>query len=277
MNTETIVALGAGYVPAALLPDAVAGWSGPVRYTGMDREVHEGALLASPHLAGTWAVASVRGPVFISGHVEMCVALDTISLPLARAEARHRVCVVMAAGVKCSICARDPALCSRCPPESPTRGYLRAPAPCWHLLPESEGGRLPDSCAAYSATLIAAHVGSVVDGGRGIQDLLGAWRKVSAADPDTGETWIRGRILNRGSGGLWCCSRLQTWRFFGWQNSCVPDAAKFWLEGPETGEAGKRAADASALAAGFALLDGTAVHAPCGPQMIFTTTAPEQP
>lgn len=94
--------------------------------------------------------------------------------------------------------------------------------------------------------------------GRPLSDVLGVWRLVTEANPDTGATWIRQRLYdprNQG-GGLWACELVQPWRAWAWENSCVYDhATGLWRRGPETGDAGKAAADAAALAHDCALLN----------------------
>lgn len=106
--------------------------------------------------------------------------------------------------------------------------------------------------------VLAWSILSVERSGGPCADVLHPWRMVAENDPDTGATWVRHRAFdpkNRG-GGLWACDTLQVWREVGWENSLVPagpDCPWMWQRGPETGDAGKAAADRAALGAGYAL------------------------
>ena len=114
-------------------------------------------------------------------------------------------------------------------------------SPAWHLLPVALGGQLPAEYAHHSAALLACFATRVAAGMGGIVDVLPSWRWISKY----GRHWRRGDtldvrerdVLSEGWHAGWRCRRER----------CAA--------GPETGEAGKFAADAAALAAGFALLD----------------------
>ena len=124
-------------------------------------------------------------------------------------------------------------------------------SPAWHLLPVAEGGSLPAEYAHYSAALLACHATRVAAGMGGIVDVLPSWRWISKY----GRHWRRGDtldvrerdVLSEGWHAGWRCRRER----------CAA--------GPETGEAGKFAADAAALVAGYALLDDDVLRLPPSP------------
>lgn len=183
-------------------------------------------------------------------------ALRYVRLDLTREEAQHRVAVVLAKGERCLYCDGSGLhpladakgqTCARC---SGT-GYLRRPAPAWHLLPRRLGGQLPDDLAAHAAVLLARHAEIVAAGGEGIKNILGAWQK------DASGVWWRLSVLGLG-GGYFCDAEehrhnpaLSGWGIY-----------NRLLYGHETGEAGKAAADGVALADGYALLDGDGIRLP---------------
>jgi hypothetical protein len=90
-------------------------------------------------------------------------------------------------------------------------GYLRRPAPAWHLVTPDEGGTLLVAHSQHSAALLAHHALDVARGGRGVvevwerlpqrgADNAGArWRRVVPADDGyrlhaTAEELLRGPV-----------------------------------------------------------------------------------
>ena len=217
-------------IPATLLPGLLDGWCGPVdvhwRSWGRDR----------------WASSACFGGLVLTdtSGVLCSSSLADIRLPLARPECRHRLCVILAAGKLCG-CPRDAKWASPACPHCRGSEWVRKPAPAWHLLPVAEGGSLPAEYAHHSAALLACFATRVAAGMGGIVDVLPSWRWISKY----GRHWRRGDtldvrerdVLSEGWHAGWRCRRER----------CAA--------GPETGEAGKFAADATALVAGFALLD----------------------
>ena len=208
-------------IPATLLPGLLDGWCGPV-----EEWKDEGSVAVG------WTMRP-WGTVYAPD-------LAAVRLPLARPECRHRLCVILAAGKLCG-CPRDAKWASPACPHCRGSEWVRKPAPAWHLLPVAEGGSLPAEYAHHSAALLACFATRVAAGMGGIVDVLPSWRWISKY----GRHWRRGDtldvrerdVLSEGWHAGWRCRRER----------CAA--------GPETGEAGKFAADATALVAGFALLD----------------------
>ena len=124
-------------------------------------------------------------------------------------------------------------------------------SPAWHLLPVAEGGSLPAEYAHHSAALLACFATRVAAGMGGIVDVLPSWRWISKY----GRHWRRGDTLDVRERDV----LSEGWRA-GWRCRRERCAA-----GPETGEAGKFAADAAALVAGYALLDDDVLRLPPSP------------
>ena len=231
-------------VRADLFGDALLrDWVGPVLDSGMGgpqprvvlRVYHSNVFLVGGPLSNgqpTWDQS----------------AIERVSLDLTRPECRHRLCVVLAAGEKCPSSAhpapsvpydgRAYCICRG-------TGYLRQPAPAWHLLPTTEGGTLDGSLAAHSPALLAAHA-QMVAIGKGLLGVLGNWRPAdSMPERQFRPRWAPG--CNNDNAYTICEPR-------GWRYGFC-----YEVGGPETGDAGKAKADAAAIEAGYALLesDGT--------------------
>ena len=155
-------------IPWDLLPDALDGWVGPVRWKAVDG-----------HFAWDDAVL----------HVWLPEKREGMMLDLTRPEAAQRACVVLAAGMKCPTCGGSgvvtplggtlygPGLghgqegCLWCGGSSGNRGtgWRRKPVPAWHLLPKTLGGTLLTVHGHHSPALIAWHAASVARGGEGVE------------------------------------------------------------------------------------------------------------
>lgn len=244
---EALALLQAGYVPGQLLPDALATWVGPVEFAdalveGGDRWVPAmsgGIVEHDRHL-----LASLNGADGPYGRRVARIRFST-----KRAEVRHRVCVVMAAGLRC-MCdngnvqtAAGTDECGACY-GSGRVGYVRAPAPCWRFLPEHEGGQLPQRYAEHAPLLIAAHVAAVTTGRAAVCGLLGEWDpEYDCRWSEVGQ-WRTRSVVGRVERDFEPCG----WRFG------PPDETPR-AQGPELGDEGCALGDAAALAWGFALLD----------------------
>ena len=243
-------------VPADLFPgllDIAPGvvWCGPVVW--FDQHQQRGT--------GEWIV-SAYGP----GGMAHGAAMKRLKLPLHRPEARAQLCRVLAAGERCPECkgarvdTTKPITSATTPcPICHGSGYLRKPAPAWHLLPATEGGTLPATLAEHSPALLARHARIVAAGGEGIVGVLGEWVFNGGGSVDT---WCRFAVVGEdpspGNIGLVALDTLDYTRnpVRGWWRYGGP-------LGPETGAAGRACADAAALAAGYALLtDGVLVLPP---------------
>ena len=224
-------------IPAALFGDALLS-----EYFGRieDEMLGEGLILRRVLGRCEFMVRNQRYPRVVVN----------LRLPLTRPEARNRLCVILAAGKLCG-CPRDAKWASPACPHCRGSEWVRKPAPAWHLLPVAEGGSLLDEHAKHSPVLLACHATRVAAGMGGIVDVLPSWRWISKY----GRHWLRGDtldvrerdVLSEGWHAGWRCRRER----------CAA--------GPETGEAGKFAADAAALVAGYALLDDDVLRLPPSP------------
>lgn len=111
---------------------------------------------------------------------------------------------------------------------------VRPPAPAWHILPSGETATpLPPEWAPHAPALLACHVARVAAGLPGVRRALPPWEQ------DGGASYRMATYTK------WACEVTAD----GWACSSG------WSHGPETGPAGMAAADAAALAAGFALMN----------------------
>lgn len=217
-------------IPADLLPGLLDGWCGPV-------EVYE-PTWADREQPSEWRVKFAPSQIGLIGRMDM-------RLDLTRPEAAWRLCVVLAAGARCRSCdgmgavacgpggSEVPCLCDD--------GYLRKPAPAWHLLPVKYGGQLPDSLAQHSAALLGCHARRVA-AGKETLGLLGNWRPADSMP----ERQFRPRWTPDGNNdNAYTICEPRGWRY-GFCKECG---------GPETGDAGMALADEAALKAGWALVD----------------------
>jgi hypothetical protein len=150
-------------IPADLFGDALlSGWVGPVQC----RFKVDGSA---------WEWSDAVWPC-IDKAAQWLTRLD-----LTRAEARHRLCVVLTAGERCdhrceqwpqcaNMSGHEWTVCSRCGAytDKGEIGHLRKSAPAWHLLPVGEGGALPAEYAHHAPALLARHARRVAAGMGGI-------------------------------------------------------------------------------------------------------------
>jgi hypothetical protein len=167
-------------VSGDLFPDLFAcadgrTWIGPIRladpHVKLDRWPDAFEDLSLYHVAYRMAyVVDVNGDRFDA-------PLDLVRLPMERAEARHQLARVLAVGRKChgECCGNGEIEGGYHQPsrvDCPTcqgRGWLRKPAPAWHLLSESDGGRLSLPEGEHAPALLARHARIVAAGGLGIR------------------------------------------------------------------------------------------------------------
>jgi hypothetical protein len=192
---------------------------------------------------------------------------------------RTQLARVLTVGAKCATCVGSGwrAVPGVIPPSvgrqscGCANGHLRPPHPVRHLLPAQEMGDLPPEHPEWSPGLLACSAWRVSVGLNPVVGILGEYSRSHGT---------RNRSVISGKGGGWgfvlrvfdSARELADVRtqggsfedFPGWR--CAPGEidkpAPLWWKssfGPETGDAGKAAADAAALAAGFALAnaDGT--------------------
>jgi hypothetical protein len=182
----------------------------------------------------------------------------------------------LAAGVKCPACMGDgrdqrsinpnlspserrafPALdhlgrasCPRCN----GTGYLRQPAPAWHLRDTASGGTLT---ALVAAEAVAWSVVSVGRGGGVLRGVLDPWRNPKWSV----NVWMRTRSeAPHDAAKLVVDDRGNEDERPGWMMQPPGMFSRSEIpHGPETGPLGRAAADAASLTAGFGLLnpDGT--------------------
>lgn len=247
-------------VPGGLFADLLPGWCGPVHYAGYD-------YVLTAHPGGDYCtVARMHTPI----DTTMQVSVSRLSLPLDTVEGRHRLCCILAAGVRCPECSSRGAndrggtghhVCHG-------TGYLRPPAPAWHLLPVACGGSLPDALAGHSAGLLACSAWRMRAGMGPIVKVLPEWTRHSGRAEDWARTGANdGRYLHVSAGGSMSGTSWDTERtwvpWWRWRLSSFATHFVTVAEGQESSvEDAKRAADAAALQHGHALLDGPDIRLP---------------
>lgn len=207
------------------------------------------------HLFGDALLADWFGPVFVDP-ADGWPKPESRRLDLTRPEAAWRLCVVVAAGERCECPSRKAVYvvtdwkkhgpapnCQACN----GTGYLRKPAPAWHLLPVKFGGTFPDFYENDCPALLACHATSVAGGGMGIVDILSPW-------VEHDDCWIRKSVIHHGN-GLYAKKQYSPTFVHGWQNGIIPgDGNLIWRSGDEVGEEAKAILDRDTLAAGYPLL-----------------------
>ena len=246
-------------VPADLFPDLLTNWIGPVVFGSphaiQDRWPSPATLLSVYRVydGQVYAVDYSEGDRYDA-------PIDIVSLPLFRMEARHRLCVVLASPQECDASGCDAgrlsmekpngngydAACSKCG----GTGYKKSFRPSgWHLLPQSEGGLLPDHLAHLAPSLLACHALQISYGFGEVAGLLSPWALEGVRVPIVQRQNLllelqcgsgRGRGISRG------------WRAL----LRGKEGLRRWgvVAGPEYLEEGEKAADRAALGAGYALL-----------------------
>lgn len=196
LDPATLAALRGGYVPGACLPGLLQGWIGPAEFSRdpttapwsgcarMPLPIVEN--VCAPSVAENTTITAWRADPFKErgGHaavlcgVSCTLSAENFRLPLARPEVRLRVAALMAAGEPCHICLRhkfpEAPACATCRGS----GYLRKPAPLWHLLPAAEvgPGGLPPELAQYAPDLVACSVARGLAGLAPVAD-ISVWRR----------------------------------------------------------------------------------------------------
>lgn len=219
------------------------GWCGPCRVHDMGHWVDSAVVDGIPLVGGDGQPGLFYGD-----------GPEDVALNLRHREAIHRVVDVLGEGEECIICCGSGWVE---PPPSPTTcgcdecggaqhvrgtGYTRQPVNVEHFRPSPNNG-LPDwQCAG----LIACSVARIAAGLGPVHGVMQPWRRW--LDRSMRECW-RGRVLHLDQAS---CNVNDT---FGWR----VNQGK-WQ--PETGEEGKAKADAAALDAGYALLDGDVLRLP---------------
>lgn len=131
----------------------------------------------------------------------------------------------------------------------------------YHLLPRTDGGALPDEHARHSSALLCCDAWRRAAGMEGIAGVLGVWKDAEHATVPLTK-WPSGSCATR-----FCFSsdmRLEvgslivgrhTYRSGWWlREDRLGRRGAIIVGGPETGPAGRDAADRAALEAGYALL-----------------------
>lgn len=238
-------------LPAELLPGVLDGWTGPVLDLDGKPCVVIGPWL--PRFPTDYVIARADGAEAMSddGPSVSAAPASALRLPLSYPEVQHRICVVLAAGERCDgeCCGNGEIEGGRgepprvdCPSCAGT-GWLRKPAPAWHLLPVALGGTLPNENAWAVPALLDAHARRVLAGKGPMCAVVRPW-----GQPGSHAVYMD-RPTVAGEGAVqYAPYSVPNRHWHGWSSG--------FARGPETGEVGKAAADAAALAAGFALLDG---------------------
>lgn len=225
-------------LPADTFPDLLfvapgVRWVGPVAWANAYAPggVQVGIALPNGHVG--WVMSD--GETVDSGE-----RWDDVHLDPRRCEVRAHLARLLAVGLRCPSGCTGAAPDAGCPHGCAGTGYLRKPAPCAHLMPRAELGTLPDDLARHAPFLLAHHARSVAAGGPGVTMIVSEWKH----NPhDTLWTWRRNQVpLTRPGPQV----SIGT---YGWSIGGP-------MGGTETGDAGKAAADAASLAAGYALVDG---------------------
>jgi hypothetical protein len=264
LTPTTLASLQARYVPADAWPGVLDGtplravWHTPPRYGIPERPrdgtevIVTGAPVPRGETGALWA------PYLLPGSWgEDWAPLTCLHLPLTRPEARHRLAVVCAAGVRCpKWVSASFGACgyvgdgdvgfvryrNGCPTCRGT-GYLLPPAPAWHLLPRAEVGDAGhDYGDEVAAVLLGCHVARVLAGVGGVRGVLGRWEGSYMRESVAG---IKADSFVVGSG-------------WGFRTVNLHASPANGTRGPETGLEGMAKADAAALEAGLALVDPAA-------------------
>jgi hypothetical protein len=222
LTPATLAALQSGHLPSDTLAGLLDDWIGPCR-----------VLADGRRMAGVVADTSGEGGVrilLLAVYRQVWVQtgdLGRVTLESDRPEVRSQIARVMAA-----------------------RG-----TPIWHLLPTSEGGTLPASYVEHSAALIACSVARVAVGLGPVVDVLGPYRygcRPAFRNPKHDMASVSAPFARMGGAALTVAKKrakgtVVPWR---WTFGAFPEM----VTGTASDEAGgKSAADAAALAAGFAL------------------------
>ena len=232
------------FLPATELPDLLGNWIGPVEY-----ETVEG---------GYEVLCCVNGR-FNSGTVRMDT--DRVRLASLRPESLDHVARVMARGLRCPRYKGDgfggtldpcPASC----PDCHGTGYLRKPSPIYHLTDAARTNALPPLVIAQA---VGWSVRSVARGGEVLRGVLSDYREEELIGPRGArvmyQTRSRATIMRNHP------FRIASVGPDGWHvDTTLPperggSSPVTFAHGPETGKAGRAAADRAALAHNFATLD----------------------
>ena len=241
-------------LPADTLPGMLVGWTGGLVLDGescvvmgRDDDYPNQWLLSRPQ---GWDVMNVT---------TWCRSAETheLSLDLRRPEVRDRLARVLADGVKCehdceqwpqraNMSGHEWVVCSRCGAHTDKGeiGYLRKPAPVWHLLDAERAGILSPE---HVGIAIGWSVRSVAAGGEVLRGVLPEWRT------QTHEDWSTSMRGDPASDVLVIVG-TERWGLYV-NGPCVAG-------GPETGPEGRSCADRAALLAGFGYIEAGALVVP---------------
>ena len=223
-------------IPADLFGDtpilcrgAPASWRGPLYHPVLVTEIR--------------TFAGERTAYVLDGEKPQRVQWSELDLDLTQEIGQQRLCVVVSSGKRCTTCGGTGTIGT---------GWLRKPAPAWHLLPKALGGTLPDEYAAHTPALLSCHAARVAAGQPGLVVLF-PYRVLP-----------EGITRYRDDGGplLSVCKEGTAEVGRGWWFKLAYADYGATAAGPENGEAGKLLADAAALAAGYALIDGETLRLP---------------
>lgn len=194
-------------LPGNALPDLLTGWVGPVLVLEDSKP-----WAYDSHLRGLHRVhppTTGQHPI-IHEDDDFC-RLYNVRLDLTRSEALSQALLVLARGMRCSGfpgCSNNIECpvsgwscpgCVDCYHPMPTvvcacagTGYLRKPAPAYHLVTAEFGGQLPAGYAEHSAALVACHATRVAAGILGPQGFrgVGGIRSVPAEIRRVNGAWV---------------------------------------------------------------------------------------
>lgn len=243
------------HVPADLLAGLLeraprVGWEGPVLRIHGDDNPNCSEPVRGTHgvVIDKWSpqrsVVDVYWP-----SIRKCVArpVSDLGLPLDRIEALLQVARVLAAGQLClastgHVTSPSPPNENGCPTCRGT-GFVRLPAPVWHLMPRALGGLLSSGLDRFAGELICCSTWRVA---AGLGPVVGVER---ALDP------VNSRFTGlhfAGASTWWTATEADRDHFL-WHGNRHVGWAHGDASGPEVGQAALKILNAQALAEGYAV------------------------